>query len=185
MVSWSRELTGPKFVMDGTTRITKTRWLSSLLNRLSGKCIYLNDQPYLTRYYLWGNGSGNGLEVYLHILHQEDEGRWCHNHPWKWFLSIILKGQYTQEVIRPFSSDKGRKDQKLRFFNLFRNADSYHTITQVSPGGTWTLVVVPKKTASSQPWGYWNQETWSHEPDDGLPANNSETRTFGPKQLYD
>ena len=182
MLGWIKTAS---ITMDGTPRVNSSLPEKRQHRFISGRCIYIDNEPYLTRYYLWGNGSGKGLEVYFHFLHKPDQERWLHNHPWKWFFSIVLKGHYIQSVIEPHSTHPERRIERIRFFNFFRNTERYHSISEVAKGGTWTLVIVPPKTQSQQPWGYWNEETKTHEPDDGLPNPNTETVKFGPKHLYD
>ena len=160
------------------------RWSDRLLDRFSGKRIELNGQPYLTRYYVWGDGQGKGLEVYLHHLHRPDDYRHLHNHPWRWFFSIVLKGFYRQSVLLPPRSNEQRV-QKIRMFNFFRGYERYHEIQEVAEGGTWTLVIVPKKRSEDEErWGYWNETTNSHEPDTRNANPNCRTIRFGPKRTF-
>ena len=154
-----------------------------LLERLSGKRIYLDGNPYLTRYYLIGDGSGRRFELYLHYIQLRDPYRWLHNHPWRWFLSIVLRGQYTQEVIRP-STKVTRRRIRVRFINLFLGKDRYHAIYDVPVKGVWTLVLVPPKSNDAVRWGYWNEDDKVHEPDSGHDSPNCHTVRFGTKQTF-
>lgn len=158
-------------------------WIERVFPRISGKRIELNGEPYLTRYYLLGNGSGHGYELYLHHLRKEDKSRWLHNHPWRWFLSIVLRGSYVQRVRRP-QSDANERLEKIRFLNVFRGKDRYHSITQVPQHGTWTLVLVPPKTKDTQDWGYWDSDASVHLPDADDDEEDTKTYRFGPKQTF-
>ena len=158
-------------------------WISRWLNRLSGKQIFLDERPYLTRYYLIGDGSGRSFELYLHHIQLKDPYRWLHNHPWNWFFSVVLQGSYTQQVIRS-SSTAGRKKVQVRFFNLFRGKTKYHAITDVPASGVWTLVLVPPKSRGPVRWGYWNEDKKEHEPDTGKESTNCRTVRFGSRQTF-
>lgn len=56
-------------------------------------------RPYLTRYVV--NEAEDGSKVYLHFIHQSDDDRDFHDHPWDWH-SEILQGSYKE--YRPESS---------------------------------------------------------------------------------
>ena len=154
-----------------------------MLKRLSGKQIFLNGEPYLTRFYLIGDGSGRRFELYLHHIQLKDPYRWLHNHPWSWFLSVVLRGHYFQQVIDP-SRSVSRETSRVSFFNLFRGKQRYHAITNVPDSGVWTLVLVPPKTRHGIRWGYWNEDEKIHEPDTRDMSGNCHTVRFGPKQTF-
>ena len=158
-------------------------WTLRLLEKFGGKRILLDGKPYLTRFYLIGNGLGKRTEVYIHHLHQKDSYRYLHNHPWTWFFSIVLKGFYRQQVIEP-NKDRTRRAQIIRLFNLFRGQDRYHGIDEVAPGGTWTLVIVSKKNKNTERWGYWDEQEQCHIPDSGIANPNCITQRFGLKKTY-
>ncbi|MCY3857395.1 MAG: hypothetical protein OXG25_00615 [Gammaproteobacteria bacterium] len=158
-------------------------WFDHILKKLSGKRIYLDGNPYLTRYYLIGDGSGRRSELYLHYIQLKDPYRWLHNHPWRWFLSIVVRGHYTQEVLRPSASTRRRR-MRVRFVNLFLGRDRYHAIHDVPKKGVWTLVLVPPKSNDTERWGYWNEDEDVHEPDTGDDSVNCQTVRFGAKQTF-
>src|SRR5688500_1614193 len=57
--------------------------------------------PYLDRYSLRAQGKSgtNEWRAYLHhFLSPDDEGH--HNHPFSWSFSIVLRGSYTEEVLK-------------------------------------------------------------------------------------
>lgn len=110
---------------------------------------YLNDRPYLTRLVPWRL---LGLRPLLHHFHQGDGDRALHNHPWKWSLSIILKGSYTEERIareHPLSSARRTVTRKVRWFNLLRDTD-FHRVAELH-GDVWTLFITGPRT---QDWGF-------------------------------
>ena len=170
--------------MSDVYQATYESWIERFVKRLSGRHIFINNKPYLSRYYLVGDGSGQGLEVYIHKLHTRDEFRWLHNHPWQWFLSIVLAGYYEQEILEPRKSPNRRK-QRINRVNFFRNMTRYHSIIEVPPGGTWTLVIVPPKRPMKPAWGFWNEELQRHEPDQSERSSDAQTVDFGPQTRND
>ena len=150
------------------------RWL---LNKLSGKHVYIGGEPYLTRYYLIGDGKGARLELYLHILHHVDTERWCHNHPWKWFVSVILLHGYVQRVVDAKSGSS--KLQRIRRISWFHGLRRYHSICDLPKGPAWTLVLASAKMGHR--WGYWDEERKLHIPDDRVESTQSKTVRFGRK----
>ena len=165
-----------------TPLLRATRLFQRLLRRASGKTIYIYGKPYLTRYYLLGDGSGKGPEVYVHHMHQIDDFRWLHNHPWCWFLSIMLAGSYLQETFNRKS--RREKTVHIRRFNLFRGFNLYHAIRELPQGEAWTFVVVPPKTRTYE-WGYWDPQSNLHVEDAKIGHESAQIKTFGSKILKD
>lgn len=163
-------------------RQTKNRLLKWFLRNTSGKTIFVYDEPYLTRYYLFGNGSGKSFEVYVHHMHKVDEFRWLHNHPWRWFLSIVLAGSYRQETLDRRTGSS--RHQHIRRLNLFRRFERYHAIRELPRGTAWTLVIVPPKCHDYE-WGYWDSENGCHVADETIGHESARTKTFGKKILED
>jgi hypothetical protein len=87
--------------------------------------------------------------LYLHYIAKADEDAHLHSHPWN-FYSLILKGGYYEDIIRPdgYTSRITRRLLSLEY----RFYDAYHKVIQlIKP--TWTLVLVsPKKEGYT--WGY-------------------------------
>ena len=164
------------------SKLRTSTLLQRLLRRTSGKTIYVYGEPYLTRYYLVGNGSGRGFEVYVHNMHKVDQFRWLHNHPWNWFLSIVLSGYYVQDIFNRRTNHS--KKQNIRLVNLFRGLHRYHAIRELPKGEAWTLVLVPPKKKAFE-WGYWNPESQSHIQDNEIGHESARTETFGKKVLLD
>jgi hypothetical protein len=148
-------------------------WVTSKMS--NPRVIYdmLGESPYLSRYYLVGRPSmadgsdpfdrlGNPhpdtiwptspLGFYLHRFHRGDTDRELHNHPWRWAISLVLAGGYSEErlvgetvvtrVIRPGTLN-------------FIGRDDFHRVDMLD-GEAWTLFLVGQKTSS---WGFWNRET--------------------------
>ena len=78
--------------------------------------------------------------VYLHKWDLPDPRPTLHNHPWN-FLSLILKGGYTQKTLDGVD--------RVRWFN-FVGRKNFHAVTDVKKG-TLSLMIVGK---THQDWGY-------------------------------
>lgn len=128
--------------------------------------------PYLSRFYLLGgprtkqseifDRHGNplqGLEwedlpfnIYLHKFHRGDDDEALHNHPWKWSVSFVLAGGYSEErrvgetveriLVQPFT------------FNVIRDND-FHRVDLLEKDA-WTIFFAGPKTQS---WGFWDRHT--------------------------
>ena len=157
-------------------------WLHRLLKRFGGKTIYVYDKKYLTRYYLWGNGSGDSFELYVHHMRATDSFRWLHNHPWKWFISFVFSGSYVQDTYNRDTKKSGK--QHIRWFNIFRGINRYHSIRELPRGTAWTLVLAPPKLKDYN-WGYWNDETNEHIEDNLIGHESARIEIFGNKLLKD
>ncbi len=150
------------------------RWF---LSHLSGKHVYIDDKPYLSRYYLFGDGGGRWWELYLHVLHIKDTYRWLHNHPWNWFFSLILRNGYTQEVLDVKSGQ--RYEESIRRISLFRGRARYHSIKELPRGPAWTLVLTARKKGYQ--WGYWDEDRGCHVPETRVESDQCQTVRFGKK----
>ena len=157
-------------------------WLHKVLRRFGGKTIYVYNKRYLTRYYLLGDGSGTSFEIYVHHMHATDSFRWLHNHPWKWFLSFVFSGSYVQDTYD--RNTNTFKKQHIRWFNVFRGLNRYHSIRELPRRSAWTLVLAPPKLKSYN-WGYWNDETSEHVEDNVIGHESAHIEFFGNKHLRD
>lgn len=105
---------------------------------------YVTNEPYLTRTVF---RRVLGLRPLLHKFHRPDNDRALHNHPWKWSLSIILCGSYTEERL---DLHTGTTDiRRLRFFNFLTEHD-YHRVSELH-GNVWTLFITGPRI---QDWGF-------------------------------
>jgi hypothetical protein len=143
-----------------------------------------NGQPYLKRKYLlpkrmrgsWWPG------VFLHKFYQSDNDRNPHNHPWRFAVSLILTGGYTEQ--RYYSPLRQAIDSRWRdntyegvwrrflrrplSFNVIRSND-FHKAELLDPkNGAWTLFVAwgHKKAEPGMEWGFMDTENKRA----GLPA---------------
>lgn len=153
--------------------------IKKLLNLLPHTTITIDGKPYLTRYYLllkdrsWGN-------VYIHHFHSSDQGLELHNHPWRWGLSLVLRGGYSEErahgpviwdaavgppVIQKVTIE--RRDIKPGSVNFIRSTDFHRVDLNDESRGAWSLFVAGKRTKD---WGFLNRETsefkhWTTNPE--------------------
>lgn len=103
--------------------------------------------------------------VRIHHICRADQDRDLHDHPWN-ARTIILRGWYREE--RQFSTLPSR-DWQLINHHLIRDGDEfytlgraagytgrllfgeYHRISEVSPGGVWTIFITGRKRGT---WGF-------------------------------
>jgi len=110
-----------------------------------------DDEPYLTRYYLFRKPVKWMPSLYLHCFHASDEDPELHNHPWDNSFSIILSGSYREEYRDKLGMVRSRV-VKPGMFN-FVSADKFHRI-DLETEEVYTLFFSGRKT---QGWGFWNR----------------------------
>ena len=114
------------------------RLLFRLTSTLPCRLIKLDGRPYLERYYL---GCWFGVTCYLHRFVSADSERHLHNHPWGWGTSLILLGDYVEEVVEDICAEaEGGVITRMvhrRWINRV-NHNHFHRIHDAAPG-TWTL----------------------------------------------
>lgn len=182
-VQFPNETEAPNPSTTTETKLEQNRnWIHRLLRRFGGKTIFVYGKRYLTRYYLWGNGSGTSFEIYVHHMHATDGFRWLHNHPWKWFISFVFSGSYIQETFNRETRTFGK--QHIRWLNLFRGLNRYHAIRELPNGDAWTLVIAPPKLKNYN-WGYWNDDSNEHIADSLIGHESAHIEIFGNKLLKD
>lgn len=131
------------------------RWLEA---RLPKTTITIGDKPYLTRCYLFGKDRKWG-NVYLHHFHSSDQGDELYNHPWKWALSLLLVGGYSEEFREGHSADTwwvNRREKRAGEFNLIRSGDFHRVDLHDEERGTWSLFFAGPRTGD---WGFWDRHT--------------------------
>lgn len=96
--------------------------------------------------------------IRLHRIAGPDPDRHLHDHPFD-FVSLVLWGWYdeTYDDNEPCEIDAvfSRRRRWLAL-NRFR-AEHLHQITQVAPGGCWTLVLSGRRR---RPWGFNTAVGW-------------------------
>lgn len=86
--------------------------------------------------------------LYLHRFFLPDLDRALHNHPWRWAVSLVLSGGYTEERRLADGRVITRRLGPLSV-NLLRH-DSFHRIAELH-GEPWTLFLVGPKVST---WGF-------------------------------
>lgn len=132
-------------------------WLRRLISGKPHFIIGGADDPYLLRWYLIPRNPF--FNIYLHKFLRDDDDRALHDHPW-WFVSLILKGGYS-EVVGTVDWQGHRTERRIyrAAGNLvFRPATHRHRVVlwrdQVAykPKPCWTLIVTGRKKRT---WGFW------------------------------
>lgn len=110
--------------------------------------------------------------IRLHHIKLADGPRLPHNHPYT-FYSFVLLGWYTEEkqqVTHAIAAGRSLFKRNGGALKAIRDClptsvrhmpfevheirnDVYHRITEVSPGGVWTLIVHPRKPKQYD-WGF-------------------------------
>lgn len=121
-------------------------WLAAELPRYS---IGKGSDVYLDRYDLLDTP---WFAVVLHCFRRGDADPELHNHPWRWALSMVLSGGYSEE--RVIRGSVYRRTVRPGRLNLIW-ADTYHRVDLLE-GECWTLFVTGSK---SQSWGF--KDRWT------------------------
>lgn len=131
-------------------RIIARPAVADWLIKRSMRTPYFHLDGYMDRWWLFNpypaknGGRGKAWEwlpsVRVHHILREDLGRHMHNHPWD-ARTIILRGWYIEvreEGGLPMTYTRRQGDTALI------EADRFHHIAEVSPGGVWTLFITFK-----------------------------------------
>jgi hypothetical protein len=126
--------------------------------------IIKNGKPYLERWRILGYLKGHEKSVhyeankevksklpfrlFVHRFSQPDQDRNLHNHPWEFFVSLIIKGGYS-EVKSSDSHTVWLNNYRAPSFN-FVSKHEYHKIVYVKPG---TITVV-FSWGKGRKWGF-------------------------------
>lgn len=125
-----------------------------IVNRSTGK-------PYLTRWHLLPRNPL--LNVFLHHITDDDEGRALHDHPW-WNCSIILAGGYMErQFVAPTFVRLGFTQTFATFRGhgsvLVRSATTAHRL-ETRGFTAWTLFITGPRYRE---WGFIpDHGTWIH-----------------------
>lgn len=130
--------------------------LLNFLDRIGRKRVImdrLNDEPYLTRYYLlFKERKWFPFNIFLHNFHKGDPDD-LHDHPWP-YCTIILKGGYWEHT-------PTGKYWRSRGMVRFSGSNSLHRI-ELEPGvDVWTLFIPGPQVRE---WGFIDNGIWKqHE----------------------
>lgn len=91
------------------------------------------------------------FNLYLHRFHRSDDDGALHNHPWRWSLSFILAGGYSEE--RRVGDAVVRRLVKPLRFN-FIGGDTFHRVDLIETDA-WSLFFVGPKVGT---WFFWDRE---------------------------
>lgn len=118
-------------------------------------------KPYLTRYFLFGK-ERKIFNIFLHYFHASDQDKsergilLLHNHPWRWSLSLILAGGYSEEL-RQADDTVRRTEYAPGSFN-YLNDQHFHRVDLLKEGG-WSLFMTSHRRNKDSSWGFWDRET--------------------------
>lgn len=115
---------------------------------------------YLTRWWIIKTPLGG---VALHRMQGPDARDTLHDHPWT-FLSVVLRGGYTERRLRPGDMTVDEQHIVTRC-NLVRAGVDAHSIRALHRTPTWTLLIVGPVRRT---WGFLEHITdisaWPHRP---------------------
>jgi hypothetical protein len=120
---------------------------------LKKRTIYRRDnEPYLTRYYIFRKPVKWMPSMYIHCFHRGDQDKELHSHPWLYSVSLILSGSYIEE----YRKGDEVNVRTLKPGNLnFIKGNKFHRVDLVD-SEVWTLFISGPKV---QDWGFWNRIT--------------------------
>jgi hypothetical protein len=135
-------------------------WLIRRAQRTPYSPIVKDGELYMERFWLFNAYPDTGasgadrkrwqfpISIRIHRIVLPDQDRDLHDHPWN-ARTLILRGFYKEE----------RRIEDGLAYRIWRNTGDtaalkfgeYHRITEVSPGGVWTLFVTGKYRGT---WGF-------------------------------
>jgi hypothetical protein len=124
---------------------------------------------YLRRFFLRrsvkGSQTGDEGGLFLHVIHQSDNDRDPHDHPWD-FKSFILVGGYDDEQWEWFTNFQGWGARVFEGYErvkpltkVERKAEHIHRVRLYGERTAWTLVWTGAKRRS---WGFVTKDGWVH-----------------------
>jgi len=127
-------------------------WLLNLLDRLGRKRVIMDryeNEPYLTRYYLFlKDRKWFPFNVFLHNFHKGDLDD-LHDHPWPYF-TLILRGGYWEHTV------SGKHWRSPGHFRI-NTPRSLHRIELEPNTDVWTLFIPGPKLRE---WGFIRKGEW-------------------------
>lgn len=137
-------------------------WLTNKYPERS-RTITRDGEPYLLRFYITKPrvdreqkaNTPSKFGIYLHHFYTRDKDLDLHNHPWKWAVSFILSGWYTEQV-----SLTTYHIRTAGTLNIISNK-KFHRIMILGDDPVWTLFIVGPRATS---WGFKNAYTGDYWP---------------------
>ena len=109
--------------------------MMALTANMPMKCIEINGEPYLERYF--AHMLADGAQVWYHRFLRNDSERHLHTHPW-FARSTILVGSYPEQ--RDIEGIPHNLRRVAKEVNII-GKDTLHRIIEVEPN-TWTQMIV-------------------------------------------
>lgn len=131
------------------------RWLIARAERTPYTHIYKGDKLYMRRFWLFNPYPDTGasgadrprwqfpISIRIHHIVRPDQDRHDHDHPWN-ARTIILAGSYVEQRSGITYIRQAGDTATLKF-------GEYHSITQVSIGGAWTMFIIGPYRGT---WGF-------------------------------
>lgn len=106
--------------------------------------------PYLLRWYVIPRN--RWFNIYLHLFLRSDDDRALHSHPWRWNVSVLLSGSYTEVLPADPAVPAGETVSVVREQGdiKFRWGESYHRV-ELTKGAVWTLFLTGRNVRE---WGF-------------------------------
>lgn len=140
-------------------------WLIVRAQRTPYTDIVKNGKLYMRRFWLFNpypidsSGKRGGLRgllpsIRLHHILEPDQDRHLHDHPWD-ARTFILRGWYDEKRRLECARVRGPNGARIIHREAGETATlkfgEYHAITEISPGGVWTLFVTYRYRGT---WGF-------------------------------
>jgi hypothetical protein len=108
--------------------------------------------------------------AFLHNFNRSDDDRSLHDHPWKWNISILIKGRYWEHL--PGGKKVLRKPGRI----VFRNGTAAHRVELLKDEHgreipVWTIFLTGPKCRE---WGFHCKKGWVHWKDFTAPGKPGE-----------
>lgn len=114
-----------------------------LINRAK-KRPYKHLGGYMSRYWIAPEVWNLPFAIRIHKIQRADADPYLHDHPWDW-RTIILFGSYVEEDVFGNKVTRSAGDTKGS------NAETFHRVDSVSPGGVWTMFITGRRRNN---WGF-------------------------------
>lgn len=118
--------------------------IASAIIRFAQRHPYIHIGDYMRRFWIVPFTRWLPFSIRVHHILRPDADEDLHDHPWNW-RTVILRGWYIEE------DEFGELHHRGTGETVARQAHQLHRITEVSPGGVWTLFIMGRKLNR---WGF-------------------------------